>query len=232
MGKPVPNLRETPATTDHRAGPGVETHAGGPASGTPQIGPPIPATTTTTVQGTEYELTPVSDGQILASAQIAATYTMQFLPTLHANRAAELTAKLHAFRNQLSRAAAEDRALADAQDFELSEEKLSRDIMRLRELGSLGAVINEHHRLYQHSGMNPDRIRKWLKDDPAIEKVLRISDQGVVADTDPNFRRTDRTARLRDLHRRLTPEYYRAAAGMHDTGIVLLFRVVDLTPEE
>ena len=80
--------------------------------------------------------------------------------------------------------------------------------------------------------MNPDRIRKWLKDDPAIEKVLRISDQGVVADTDPNFRRTDRTARLRDLHRRLAPVYYRAAAGMHDTGIVLLFRVVDLTPEE
>eukprot|EP01035_Chromulina_nebulosa_P031842 gene31842-42474_t len=58
VGKPVPNLRETPATTDHRAGPGVETHAGGPASGTPQIGPPIPATTTITVQGTEYELTP------------------------------------------------------------------------------------------------------------------------------------------------------------------------------
>ena len=207
----------------------------GPASGPPKIGPPIPTITTITVQGKEYELTPVSDGQILASAQIAATYAMQFLPgppTMHANREAELTAKLHAFRNQLSRSAAEDRALADAQDFELSEEQLSRDITRLRELGSLDALINEHHRRHQQSGMNSDRIRKWLQDDPAMEKVLTISDQGVVADTDPNFRRTERTAPLRDLQRRLAPVYYKAAAGMHDTGKVLLFRVTDLTPEE
>lgn len=105
-------------------------------------------------------MTPVSDGQIRASAHIAATYAMQFLPTLHANREAGVTAKLHAFRNRLSRAAAEDRALADAQDFELSEEKLSRDITRLRELRSIDALINEHHRLRQHSGMNSDRNRK------------------------------------------------------------------------
>ena len=226
---------ETPPIANRQADRGGKPREGGQTRRTPGTGLLIPATTTITVQGTEYELTPASDGQILESAQIAATYAMQFLPgssTLHANCEAELTTKLHAFRNQLSRSAAEDRALDDAQHFELSEEQLSRDITRLRELGSLDALIREHHVLHQKSGMNSARIREWLRDDPAIEKVLRISDHGVVADTDPEFRCTERTAPLRDLQRRLAPVYYKAAAGMHDTGKVLLFRVADLTPEE
>eukprot|EP01036_Dinobryon_divergens_P061955 gene61955-biopygen34779 len=120
------------------------------------------------VQGTEYELPQTSDGQIEASGRIAATYAMHFLPgssTKYAEYMKELTGKLHTFRNQLSRTAAEERALAK-QNFELDDERLSRDINRLRQLGSLNELIREHHHRQQKSGMNAERIRQWLGDDP------------------------------------------------------------------
>lgn len=189
------------------------------------------------MQGTEYELPPASDGQIAESGQIAATYTMQFLPgssSQHANCEAELTTKLQAFRTQLLRAAAEGRALADAQNFELNEERLSRNIKHLRKLESLEELLRGgHHRRQQASGMNSTRIRQWLNADPDIGKFLRICDHGAVADKDLNIRCTERTAPHRNLQRRLAPVYYKTAAGMHDTtDKLLLFRVADLTPEE
>jgi hypothetical protein len=158
------------------------------------------------VQGTEYELPPASDGQIAESGQIATTYTMQFLPgssNQHANCEAELTTKLQAFRTQLLRAAAEGRALADAQNFELNEERLSRNIKHLRELESLEELKRGgHHRRQQASGMNSTRIRQWLNADLDIGKFLRICDHGVVADKDLNIRCTERTAPHRNLQRR------------------------------
>ena len=194
-----------------------------------------PNLATITVQGTEYELPQTSDEQLEASGRIAATYAMHFLPgssTQYDEYMTELIGKLHTFRNQLSRTAAEERALADAQNFELDDERLSRDINRLRQVGSLNELIREHHHRQQKTGMNAERIRQWLGDDPDSGKILEICDPGVIADTDPNFRCTERSAPLRDLQRRLAPVYYKAAAGMHDTDKVLLFRVADLTMEE
>jgi len=80
--------------------------------------------------------------------------------------------------------------------------------------------------------MNAERVRKWLADDPAVNTIIHMCDTGVVADTDPQFKRTMRKAPLRELQRRLRPVYYKAAAGMHDTDKVLLFRTSDLTQEE
>ena len=54
----------------------------------------------------------------------------------------------------------------------------------------------------------------------------------MVADTDPEFTCTERLAPIRDLQRRLSPVYYKAAATMHDTSKVLLFRISDLTEDE
>ena len=77
-----------------------------------------------------------------------------------------------------------------------------------------------------------ERIRKWLPADRDTQKIIQMCEDGVVADTDPNFVRTRRIAPLRELQKRLLPVYYKAAAGMHDTHKVLLFRVSDLTEAE
>ena len=191
--------------------------------------------TTITVQGTEYDVPTATDAQIEVSGRVAATYAMHFLPgssTHYEAYKGELTGKLQTFRTQLSRAAAEERALEDAQNFTLDDQRLDRDIRKLREVGTLEDLIREHHRRQQASGMNEARIRQWLRDDPDVDKILQICDPGVIADTDPTFRCTERQAPLRELQRRLAPVYYKAAAGMHDTDKVLLFRVADLTAEE
>ena len=216
----------------------VSTHHTAPRSSVrPQntVGLTTPSTTTITVQGAEYELPTAPDEQIMASGRITAKYAMNFLPrppTPLEICKVDLTAKLMALRSQLSRAAAEEAALADAGNFVLDESRLNRDITQLRDMGSLDALLRAHHRQQQVSGMNAVRIQHWLKDDPDLEKILQICEHGVIADTDPNFHCTERVAPLRELQRRLAPVYYKAAAGMHDTNKVLLFRVSDLTEDE
>ena len=51
-------------------------------------------------------------------------------------------------------------------------------------------------------------------DDEQFPKILEIVQKGAVADTDPAFIKSARTAPLRDLQRRLTPVYNEHAAVM------------------
>ena len=176
-----------------------------------------------------------SDPQLLESVKIAESYALHFLPDPGADYAPnllELTSKLQGFRDQLSRKSAEDRALADAGDYELDNERLNRDLLQLRTHGSFEALFRAHHRKKQVTGMNPERIMHWLQGDRDIDKILQICSDGVVADTDPAFQVTERMAPIRELQRRLSPVYYKAAATMHDTSKVLLFRIGDLTADE
>ena len=194
-----------------------------------------PDSTTITVHGVEYDLPTASDPQLLESVKIAESYAMHFLPSQGADytpNLLELTSKLHNFRDQLSRQSAEARALADAGDYELDNERLNRDLLQLRNHGSFEALFRAHHRKQQETGMNPERILRWLRGDRDIDKILQICSEGVVADTDPGFQVTERMAPIRELQRRLSPVYYKAAATMHDTSKVLLFRIDDLTADE
>ena len=152
---------------------------------------------TVVVHGAEYELPPATDDQLRKSAQIASTNALNFLPASaqgpHLDGGA-LTIRLRELRDQLSRSAAEDRALADAGATHLGKERLRRDITQLRALGS-------HYVRHQVDGMNPERIRKWLPADRDTQKIIQICEDGVVADTDPKFVRTRRIAPLRDLQK-------------------------------
>jgi hypothetical protein len=46
-----------------------------------------------------------------------------------------------------------------------------------------------------------------LYDDEQFPKILDIVQNGAIADTDPTFVKSPRTAPFRDLQRRLTPVY-------------------------
>ena len=111
-----------------------------------------PNSITITVHGVEYDLPTASDPQLLESVKIAESYALHFLPDPGADYAPnllELTSKLQGFRDQLSRKSAEDRALADAGDYELDNERLNRDLLQLRTHGSFEALFREHHRKQQ-----------------------------------------------------------------------------------
>ena len=146
------------------------------------------------VHGAEYELPPATDDQLCKSVQIASTYALNFLPARaqgpHLDGAAALTIRLRELRDQLSRSAAEGRALADAGATHLGEERFRRDITQLRALGSLDELIRWHNVRHQVDGMNPERIRKWLPADRDTQQIIQMCEDGVVADTDPNFVRT------------------------------------------
>lgn len=194
-----------------------------------------PLRTVITVQGTEYDLQMATNDQIAHSAAIAAEYAMGYIPATKAKvqeRLEHLNSRLFDLREQLSRSAAERRALDDAGDFCLDDHRLRRDIEHMRKLGSLDSLIQWHHTRQQENGMNPERVRQWLSNDQDLQKIMDICSHGVIADTDPQFVKTVRKAPLRDLQRRMLPVYYKAAASMHDTHKVLLFRVSDLTQSE
>ena len=52
-------------------------------------------------------------------------------------------------------------------------------------------------------------------DEEHFPKILEIVQNGTVAETDPAFKKSPRTAPFRDLQRRLTPVYNKHAATMH-----------------
>ena len=234
-GKPVPVV-DTAVPTPRRGAPTPTAYTVARPSPTNSALVIPPDATTITVHGVEYELPSASDCQLFESAKIAESYAMQFLPGQeevdHPPNLPALTGKLQGFRDQLSRKSAEGRALADAGNYEIDDARLNRDINQLRASGSFEALLREHHRKQQVDGMNPERIRHWLRDDHDMEKIIQICSEGVVADTDPEFTCTERLAPIRDLQRRLSPVYYKAAATMHDTSKVLLFRISDLTEDE
>jgi hypothetical protein len=188
---------------------------------------------TVDVQGTTYELPNATDNQIREYAQTLEKFAMTYAPSnIDSATAQGLSAKLADLRLQLSRSEAETRALLHAANATLDAERMDRDIKKLRQVGSMSKLIEWHASQHQTAGMNAERITQWLPHDPALPKILDICNNGVTADVDPKFIRTDRTAPLRELQRRLTPVYYKAAAEMHDTHKVLLFRKSDLTQSE
>jgi len=71
-----------------------------------------------------------------------------------------------------------------------------------------------------------------LSDNAHFQILLEIVQNGAVADTDPEFLKSPRTAPFCDLQRRLTPVYNKHAATMHAANRVLILPIDQLTQSE
>jgi len=80
--------------------------------------------------------------------------------------------------------------------------------------------------------LNEAIVTAHLYDDDQFPKILDIVQNGAMADTDPTFVKSPRTAPFRDLQRRLTPVYNKHAATMHAANRVLILPLEDLTDSE
>ena len=117
--------------------------------------------------------------------------------------------------------------------FQFTHAQTHRDIQELRRLGSLDALIAHHNNKQKDSGLNETRVKTThLSDDEKFPKILDIVQNGAIADTDPTFVKSARTAPFRDLQRRLTPVYNKHAATMHAANRVLILPLEQLTESE
>ena len=106
-------------------------------------------------------------------------------------------------RIKYSRAEPERLAIADANQFQFTPAQIQRDIQELRRLGSLDALIVDHNNKQNDSGLNESRVQTHLGDEEQFPKILDIVQNEAIADTDPAFVISARTASFRDLQRRL-----------------------------
>ena len=97
----------------------------------------------------------------------------------------------------------------------------------MRELGSFEALIAHHNDELKTTGMNLDRINAVLSNDPEIEKIRNIVENGAIIDMAPEFRAIHRTALYRNLQLRMLPVYKKAVADMHAKNKVQIFDVED-----
>ena len=163
-----------------------------------------------------------------AATQRALTYAQHlFRHKIHAAEPKRLTESLSKLRIKYSRAdEAERLVIADAINFQFTTAQILRDIQELRRLGSLDALIIHHNSKQKDSGLNETRVIEHLSVDAHFPKILDIVQNGAIADTDPAFTKSARTAPpFRDLQRRLTPVYNKYAATMHAANRVLILPV-------
>ena len=118
-------------------------------------------------------------------------------------------------------------ALDFVNNFEWSNDMLSRDCDLLHSLGSLDLVLEHHAAGHRLSGMNSDRLLQWVPSDPRLSLLLTMANTGGEVDTDPEFIPLRHTGPLRPLQQRLLPVYRFHAHKMWRAGKGLLFRLAD-----
>ena len=97
-------------------------------------------------------------------------------------------------------------------------------------MGELGSLIDYHKAVQKQTGINLARVNAVLSNDPGIEKIREIVENGAVIDVAPEFHAIHRTAPFRNLQQRMLPVYKKAGAEMHAKNKVLLFHVEDIPP--
>ena len=130
-----------------------------------------------------------------------------------------------------SRAAAEKEVLADAENFEISEDLLNADKEKLIELGSYQALVDYRNNKQKENGLSVERINQYLANDPHYAKIRTLVDKGDIIYTAADFQPIHRTAKFRNLQVRMLPVYRKAVAGMHAQNTVLLFRIENIPTE-
>eukprot|EP01035_Chromulina_nebulosa_P007860 gene7860-10633_t len=72
----------------------------------------------------------------------------------------------------------ESAALDFVQNFDWSEDILSRDCDLLRSLGSLDNVLEHFSAQHRAAGMNEERVRLWLSAEPRLQLLLAMVNDG------------------------------------------------------
>ena len=184
------------------------------------------------VQGAEYKLPDFAIAQLQISIDLANKYKSILSVGVNQNQSGrELSSHLSDLILSFSRSAAEAAALADADDYKISEEVLDRDIIHLKQLGSFTALVDFHNAKQKETGLNVDRVREHLSMDPNYGKIYELVDHGVVIDTASDFTAIHRTAKFRNLQLRMLPVHRKAVVDMHGKNKVLLFRIADIPLE-
>ena len=119
----------------------------------------------------------------------------------------DLSAHLADMIVSFSRSAAEATALADANNYQISEDLLSEDIRKLNELGSFQALVDYHNDKQKETGLSVERVDQYLAGDPNYAKIRLLVDKGVIIDTPADFQPIHRTAKFRNLQIRMLPVY-------------------------
>ncbi len=120
-------------------------------------------------------------------------------------------------------------ALVDfVNNFEWSNDVLSRDRDLLHSLRSLDLVLEHHATRHHLSSMNSDRLLQWVPSDPRLSLLLTMANTGGEVDTEPEFIPFRHTGPLRPLQQRLLPVYCFHEHKMWRAGKGLLFRLADI----
>ena len=181
------------------------------------------------VQGTEYRLPDFAFEQLQTSMELANRYQRILCITVgRTGSGRELSSHLSELTVSFSRSAAEASALVDADNYEIPEDILDQDIAKLRELGSFHALVEYHNNKQKDTGLNVDRVRAHLSQDPNYAKIYDLVDRGAVIDTAVDFKPTHRTAPFRNLQLRMLTVHRKAVVDMHGKNKVLLFRIPDI----
>ena len=86
----------------------------------------------------------------------------------------DLAAHLTELVVNFSRAAAEVAALADAENYVISEDLLNADKENLIELGSFQALVDYHNNKQKDNGLSVKTIDQYLADDPNNAKIRTL----------------------------------------------------------
>lgn len=128
--------------------------------------------------------------------------------------------------------ASEEEDITIAPHFLSSEgDAFDRDIIELRRLGNLGAVVLQHQARHQPDRFNCFRVRSMFKDDPDFEILLDLATHGARVETDPTFEPVWEPFPLRKLHLRLKDCMMRHAMKLFFAGKGLVFDSKNLLPE-
>ena len=161
------------------------------------------------VQGRgDYNLPEFAISQLTESVRLAKRYRVMLQAQIRDPQELvdiDLAAHLAELVVSFSRAAAEEAALADAENFEISEDLLTADKEKLAELGSFQALVDYHNNKQKENGLSVERIDQYLANDPHYAKIRTLVDKGVIIDTAADFQPIHRTAKFRNLQVRMLP---------------------------
>ena len=140
----------------------------------------------------------------------------------------DLSAHLRSVREVFAPEVFESAALDFVQNFNWSEDILSRDRDLLHSLGSLDLVLEHFSAQHRAAGMNEERVRQWLSAEPRLQLLLDMVNEGGEVDTDADFIPFRHSGPLRPLQQRLLPVYRFHAHKMWKAGKGLLLRLSDI----
>jgi hypothetical protein len=104
----------------------------------------------------------------------------------------------------------------------------TRDLDRLREAGSLPALVERQHAQQAPHRFNLDRCLHWFKDDPEFDKLQELARSGAIIDTPADFVHTTTPNLLRPIVRRMPNTFLYHAFKLWKANAALVVPTVEL----